>query len=81
MIPFCHFSRFVTATPLLPVEPHTYHVDNGLPPGGPRMTHLRITAPNGAAGKARKHHQETYFKPVPGTIDDVVQVCWEEEGG
>ena len=43
------------------------------------MTHLRITAPNGAAGKARKHHQETYFKPVPGTIDDVVQVC--REGG
>ena len=47
---------------------------NGLPPAGPRMCPLRMTAPLGAKGPAPAHFDGASFvKPAVGEVDDVVQ--------
>ena len=53
--------------------PVTWYHYNGLPPGGPRMATLEITAKGGVAGPAPKTQQDHFIKPVPGEIDDIVQ--------
>jgi len=46
---------------------------NGLPPVGPRMAHLKITAPKGQRGPNVAKYVATFYKPEAGEIDDVVQ--------
>jgi len=46
---------------------------NGLPPAGPRLARIPLVTPKGATGPAPETMQETFYKPVPGEIDDVVQ--------
>eukprot|EP01125_Pyxidicula_operculata_P020870 TRINITY_DN7842_c0_g1_i1.p1 TRINITY_DN7842_c0_g1~~TRINITY_DN7842_c0_g1_i1.p1 ORF type:complete len:505 (+),score=106.33 TRINITY_DN7842_c0_g1_i1:38-1552(+) len=46
---------------------------NGLPPAGPRMSTLTITAPRGEANPAPEKHVEKFYKSESGEIDDVVQ--------
>lgn len=57
---------------------------NGLPPGGPRMSCVLVgaSADGGApteAGRAPVSHQETFYKPTPGEIDEVVQAHPEDK--
>jgi hypothetical protein len=46
---------------------------NGLPPGGPRLATLVVSAPNGVVGPAPERREEPYVKPVAGEIDSIVQ--------
>jgi len=46
---------------------------NGLPPGGPRLADLEITAPEGQAKPAGKKSKAVFYKPEVGEIDDIVQ--------
>ena len=53
---------------------------NGLPPGGPRMSQLVVNPPDGksslsdvVAGPAPQKHMKTFYRPIPGTIDSIVQ--------
>jgi len=46
---------------------------NGLPPGGPRLANLRIIAEGGTSDKAPEKHKPTYYKPIPGQLEEVVQ--------
>lgn len=52
---------------------------NGLPPAGPRMARIKITAPKGPAAPAPAAHKETYYKPEPGEIDDLVQAHGDDK--
>jgi hypothetical protein len=50
---------------------------NGLPPGGPRMCRVTVSDSSGQlteAAAAPAKHVETFYKPVVGEIDEVVQV-------
>jgi hypothetical protein len=49
---------------------------NGLPPGGPRMTHLLVIAPDGCRGLAPERAEQgvgVEYKPVVNSIDSVIQ--------
>ena len=57
-----------------PDEPFVLHHWNGLPPHGPRMATLTITAPAGVAEEVEEGEREDSFKPpVPGEIENIVQ--------
>mmetsp|Transcript_18844 Transcript_18844/g.36978 ORF Transcript_18844/g.36978 Transcript_18844/m.36978 type:complete len:510 (+) Transcript_18844:157-1686(+) len=45
---------------------------NGLPPAGPRMAQIEIYGEK-EAENAPRVHQESYFKPAVGEIEDIVQ--------
>lgn len=49
----------------------TLHHWNGLPPGGPRLAELTVTATCGTATGAKEVPK--FYKPEPGEVDDVVQ--------
>jgi len=51
---------------------------NGLSPGR-RFSQLRVEAPHGPRGPAPARHAATFFKPVPGEIDGVVQADPEDK--
>lgn len=55
------------------------HHFNGLPPAGPRMTSLRVTPIKGTRQPSPEKHVETFVKPRPGEIDDVVQARTEDK--
>lgn len=52
---------------------------NGLPPAGPRLAHMIVTAPSGSRGPAPKKHKPAYYKPIPGQIQDVVQALPDDK--
>jgi len=52
---------------------------NGLPPGGPRLSEIKVKATFGVAPKAPRKKVDTYFKPRPGEIDSVVQAHPEDK--
>jgi hypothetical protein len=59
----------------LEMEMEMFHF-NGLPPAGPRMARLSVTAKHGSARPAPESHKEgvgTFFTPKINTIFDVVQ--------
>lgn len=45
---------------------------NGLPPGGPRLSEMTVTAVKGTV-KAQTKEVPKFYKPEPGEIDEVVQ--------
>lgn len=45
---------------------------NGLPPAGPRLATFTLTGSD-VAESAPETMEQTYFKPVPGEIEDIVQ--------
>jgi len=53
------------------------HHWNGLPPGGPKLASMEVTARQGTR-QARKEPPK-FFKPVPGEVDDVVQADTEDK--
>jgi len=53
-------------------DPTSFYHWNGLPPGGPRLTKLLIKADK-ECERAPKVHKETYFKPMLGEIEDIIQ--------
>mmetsp|Transcript_15141 Transcript_15141/g.24133 ORF Transcript_15141/g.24133 Transcript_15141/m.24133 type:complete len:501 (+) Transcript_15141:176-1678(+) len=57
---------------------YTFYHWNGLPPGGPRLSKITVKALNGIAPPAPKKRVESYFKPLPGEIESVVQAHPED---
>lgn len=55
----------------------TLHFWNGLPPGGPKLVELTITAVKGAL--AGKQERAKFYKPEPGEVDEVVQADPEDK--
>ncbi|CAE8728481.1 unnamed protein product, partial [Polarella glacialis] len=51
---------------------------NGLPPGGPRLAEMAITAVSGSLGSVSKEVPK-FYKPEPGEIDEVVQADPEDK--
>lgn len=47
------------------------HHWNGLPPGGPRLTQLSVTAIQGTTAGPKE--KPKFFKPEPGEVDELVQ--------
>eukprot|EP01062_Namystynia_karyoxenos_P045357 TRINITY_DN33678_c0_g1_i1.p1 TRINITY_DN33678_c0_g1~~TRINITY_DN33678_c0_g1_i1.p1 ORF type:complete len:536 (+),score=131.82 TRINITY_DN33678_c0_g1_i1:89-1609(+) len=52
---------------------------NGLPPCGPRLARLSVTAPEGPARPAPAEHKETFVKRRPGEIEGIVQARPEDK--
>jgi len=52
---------------------------NGLPPAGPRLAKFRIDAKNGECKLAPPRHKESFFKPIPNEIEDIVQALKEDK--
>eukprot|EP00930_Biecheleria_cincta_P022717 TRINITY_DN16546_c0_g1_i1.p1 TRINITY_DN16546_c0_g1~~TRINITY_DN16546_c0_g1_i1.p1 ORF type:complete len:538 (-),score=101.57 TRINITY_DN16546_c0_g1_i1:168-1610(-) len=50
----------------------TLHQWNGLPPGGPRLAEMSITAVKGTISGALREPPK-FYKPEPGEIDEIVQ--------
>lgn len=59
------------ATPAEPGSKFLLHHWNGLPPGGPRLADLEITAIKGAISHGTSPSK--FYKPEPGEIEEVVQ--------
>lgn len=76
-----HFTTMFSPTPIDDSKGKTFtlYLWNGLPPGGPRMTTLTVTAPNGPRGPAPEKHSATFYKPVPGQIDGIIQANPEDK--
>lgn len=68
-------ARFVESA--LDSKPRTnmrlVHYNGGPHPAGPRATLLSVNTPHGSRAATTGSHEETYYKPVPGQIDSVVQ--------
>ncbi|GBG24018.1 Hypothetical Protein FCC1311_002362 [Hondaea fermentalgiana] len=68
-----HFTVLFSETPLDTYKPPLELWQfNGLPPAGPRMAHITIRGDK-EAEPAPEQHQEAYFKPAVGEIEDIVQ--------
>eukprot|EP00468_Gymnochlora_sp_CCMP2014_P008435 CAMPEP_0167762466 /NCGR_PEP_ID=MMETSP0110_2-20121227/12786_1 /TAXON_ID=629695 /ORGANISM="Gymnochlora sp., Strain CCMP2014" /LENGTH=504 /DNA_ID=CAMNT_0007649349 /DNA_START=3 /DNA_END=1520 /DNA_ORIENTATION=- len=59
-------------------EKVTFYHFNGLAPAGPRLSTITLQATNGVAKKAPEKRADTYFKPLPGEIDSVIQAHPED---
>jgi len=59
------------ATPTEPGSKFKLHHWNGLPPGGPRLAEMDITATKGAISQGASPSK--FYKPEPGEIEEVVQ--------
>eukprot|EP00947_MAST-08B_sp_MAST-8B-sp1_P002785 g2785.t1 len=64
-----------------PPAPFALYHWNGLPPAGPRMARLEVTAVGGTAGPARASHKAVFYKPLIGEIYDIVQARPEDKRG
>jgi len=75
-----HFTTLWSEDDLKDGKGETYQLYhwNGLPPGGPRLSKITVKASYGAAGPAPKKQQQTYFKPLPGEIESVIQAHPED---
>ncbi|KAJ9472809.1 Protein FAM188A-like protein [Diplonema papillatum] len=70
-----HFTTLFSATRATGEESGKFEMwhFNGLPPAGPRLARITVSAPEGPAKKAPKTHKPTYRKPKKGSLDDIVQ--------